>query len=189
MSNIPRTVSIKFGWAEGSWHATRFVRELEGKGLTLIDDATVADIVFAHSSGCYQVPKNASAKLIVLVGLPYGPVPHLAVGLARKEIQEIEYHHSNNELRWWCEKILHNLWYIISRPQATYYAFERHRIENLPNGLDRRVLVVRPGDDALMYPDTDMLLAGKGYELIEIPGSHDSCWVRPQAYVELMARE
>jgi hypothetical protein len=186
MSNIPRTVSIKYGWAEGPWHATRFARELEAKGLTLIDDAATADIIFAHSSGCYQVPRNARAKLVILTGLPYGPVPHLSVGLIRKEIQEIKYHHGIKELRWWFEKLFHNVWYMITKPQATYYVLRKHELGNLPGSAGRRVLLVRPGDDALMYPDTDTLLAGRGYVLIEIPGSHDSCWVNPQPYVDLM---
>jgi hypothetical protein len=36
-------------------------------------DTSKADILFCHSTGCYLVPENAKAKLIVLVGLPYWP--------------------------------------------------------------------------------------------------------------------
>lgn len=187
MSNIPRTVTIRYGWAEGPWHAKRLVRELQARGFTVVGDAASADIIFAHSSGCYQIPKDAKAQVVLLVGLPYGSVYHLVWGLLRKEAIEFNHHRSKHELRWWGNKIMHNGWYLVTKPCVTYDLLTRHKTGNLPSSIGRRVFLVRPSDDAFMQPGVSVRLAERGYEFIEIDGSHDSCWVEPRPYVDLIA--
>ena len=84
------------------------------------------------------------------------------------------------------KKVFFNLIYMVIKPRATLLVFTRHRLENLPDAKGRSVVVIRPKDDVLMHKDTPSLLAGRGYELVEIPGSHDDCWAEPLPYVNLM---
>ena len=186
MTDSQRTVAIIYGWSEGPMLTTRFVRELEEHGYRLTRDIMNADIIFAHSSGCYQVPKGVKAELIILTGLPHGPVSHLAPRLVPKLVDEFGYHLRQSELFWWLRKLLFNMFYLITKPGATYRVITRHKLENLPDAEGRKVIVVRPGEDVFMHPDTPSLLAGRGYALIEIPGSHDHCWSEPSPYVDLM---
>jgi hypothetical protein len=122
-----------YGWAEGPWHAIRLVRELEARGLTVVDDVATADIIFAHSAGCYQIPKDVRAGLVLLAGLPYGPTHHLVFRLGRKLVMEFRSHYSKHELGWWVNKLLRNGWYIVTRPRATYGMLAKYRLENLPS--------------------------------------------------------
>src|SRR4051812_17865495 len=112
-----KTVAIIYGWAEGSWQSKRFARELEKRGLRLTRDVQNADVIVAHSSGCYLVPKEIRAELILLIGLPYWPERSLAAGIMYKLVAEMRHHRRDRSLIWWLNKLAHNTWYILTRPQ------------------------------------------------------------------------
>ena len=185
-----KSVAIIYGWAEGSWQGKKFVKELHRNGFTIAENAKNADIIFAHSAGCYLVPKDTKAKLVVLAGLPYWPGRNLVSGLIRKLINEVRYHRRNKGLGWWLNKIAHSGWYIISRPQKTYYLVTRHKIANLHDRINAKVLLVRASDDTFLHPNAvSMLPRGKKYRYVEIPGAHDDCWFEPKPYIDLLLKE
>lgn len=180
-----QTVAIIHGWAEGKGQSRQFVHELAENGFKVINDVNGADIIFAHSSGCYLVPKHNKAKLILLVGLPYWPNRSLATGVIYKLFNEVRYHRRSKGLGWWLNKMLHNGWYILTKPQASYYLLTKHGLDNLPDNTKRKVLLVRPSDDTLMHPEIKRLL-NQGYDCVEIAGAHDNCWMQPKPYIDLM---
>lgn len=188
MSGKLSTIAIIYGWAEGPWHGKRLIKELEARGMSVTRDVRAADVIFTHSLGCYLVPKDARAKLILLVGIPHGSIPGMIFGVARKEIKEFVYFRSMGEMKWSLNKLLHNIWYAIARPKATYDAMTKRKMENLPVSSEGRVLLVRPVGDVWMTPEVNALFPDRHYEYVEIPGTHDSCWVDPKRYVDLIAR-
>lgn len=184
-----KTVAMIYGWAEGPWQARSFKKALQKEGLVFTNDILRADVIVAHSSGCYLIPKNTSAKLIVLVGLPYWPGRSLASSVAKKLVGELRYHRRNKDIFWWLNKIMHNIWYIITRPHKSLYAFTRHRLERLPSD-KHRTLLVRPTDDTFCHPNIIKTLKPlKNYGFEEISGEHDDCWVKPKPYVDLILKE
>lgn len=184
-----KKVAIIYGWAEGPWQSRQFAQAAARRGLTMTTDLSRADIIFAHSSGCYLVPEDVNARLVMLVGLPYWPGQILPSGILRKLISELEHHRRTNGLIWWLNKITHNTWYILTRPQATYWGLTRHKEKNLPDGRNRTVLLVRPSDDTMHHPETaDLLTKAESYESVEIPGAHDDCWLYPEPYLDLIER-
>ncbi len=158
--------------------------------LELTDEVREADILVGHSSGCYLIPKVTDSKTVFLIGLPYWPGRTLFSSIVRKLAGEISYHRRNKGLGWWLNKILHNTWYILSRPSATYFGITKHRPENLPDGMKNKVLLVRPSDDTFCHPYVIKLLPGaNNYKFIEVPGAHDDCWVNPKPYINLLLKE
>ncbi len=185
-----KTVAIIYGWAEGRWQSKRFVKTLIKNGFEITDNIQKANVIFAHSSGCYLVPVGTKAELIVLVGLPFWPGRSLASSIVRKLVMEIKYHRRHKGFGWWLNKMSHNSWYIITRPQATYYGITRHKVGNLPSGQNTKVLLVRPSDDTTHHPEaTKKLEPAKNYKYIELPGAHDDCWMEPKPYVDLLLKE
>jgi hypothetical protein len=67
------TVAFIPGWSEGPWHSKLLEEKLAKEGIYKEQSPGSADIIFCHSTGCYLVPQEARAKLIVLVGVPYLP--------------------------------------------------------------------------------------------------------------------
>lgn len=187
-----QTVAVIHGWAEGKWQSRRFVEGLAKKGLQFTDDAHRADVIVAHSSGCYLVPRDNRAQLIVLIGLPYWPGRNYVSSVIEKLGKEIAHHRRHRGFGWWLGKLAHNCWYIVSRPQATYYGLTRHSVANLPDagGTGAKVVFVRPNDDTFCHPDIGKLIGRKpGYEFVELPGAHDDCWMEPEPYLDLLERE
>ena len=129
---MAKRVAIIYGWAEGPWQSKKFIKELKGAGFAIEENPIEADVLFAHSAGCYLIPPTIKARLLVLDGLPYWPGRSMASGVVHKLISELRYLRRNRGLTWWLNKIAHNGWYIISRPQKTYYLLTRHQVEKLP---------------------------------------------------------
>lgn len=65
-----KTVTILHGWAGGWWHTREFTKELGRNDFEVIKDARIADVILAHSTGCYRLPEVSKAKLVVLHGAP-----------------------------------------------------------------------------------------------------------------------
>lgn len=53
---MSKTVALIPGFTEGKWHTKRFKRALVRRGYHFVLQADHADIVIAHSGGCYEIP-------------------------------------------------------------------------------------------------------------------------------------
>ena len=80
-----KAVAILHGWAGGWWHVREFTKELHKKELKVVKNSRVADIIVAHSTGCYRLPEKSEAKLVVLLGPPYWPSKSILHRLLRKK--------------------------------------------------------------------------------------------------------
>src|SRR5688572_18120710 len=97
-------VAIIYGWAEGHWHGHRLRKELKAAGLEYSHDPANADVIIAHSGGCYMLPDNSQANLVMLVGFPYYAGPHPIKFLPKKIKDEFK------DL-WWLRKTVYNILY------------------------------------------------------------------------------
>ena len=183
-----KSVAIIYGWSEGPWQSKRFVAELSKSSLSVTKDLKSADIIFAHSAGCYLVPKDVPAQTIILVGLPYWPGRSSLSSVLKNLTVGLRQHHSEGDIKWWFSKLAHNLYYIITRPQANWYVLTRHKIENLPiSNEGKKIILVRNQEDTFCHPDVQKLVQRVSeYKFIELPGAHDNCWVNPAKYINLI---
>src|SRR3990167_926909 len=151
-------VAIIYGWAEGPWQGRSFNRELKKHGLEITTDIRRADVVIGHSLGCYLIPENARSKLVLLISLPYWPNRSVFYSLTQKLKSEMVHHRRSKSLGWWTNKMIHNTWYILCRPQLSYYVLGRWPVDHLPDGASSRVIVVRPTDDTFCHPEVMSLV-------------------------------
>lgn len=180
------TVAIIHGWAEGEWQSRQFRQQLIDNGFSVSSDIKSADIIFAHSSGCFLVPPEVKAKTIILVGPPYWPHRHLATSVLTKLFKEVTVHRHTQPFSWWLNKLAHNLWYIIANPQASLRVITDHKLTNLPSPSRHQVILIRPADDTFTHPNIQKLLADQNYTFITLPGAHDDCWLDSQTYIDLI---
>jgi hypothetical protein len=66
-------VFIAYGWPEGQWHGKQLRNDLIDCNYQITYSPEEADIIIAHSAGCYLLPNSLRAKLILLIGLPNWP--------------------------------------------------------------------------------------------------------------------
>jgi hypothetical protein len=181
-----RTVAFIYGWSEGPWQSRRFRHELEARGHKVIKDPSDADVVIGHSSGCYLIPKNTSAKLTILIGPPYWPGQPLMLSVARNIATGFRENNSRRSTSWWVNKTAHNILYIITKPQASYN-IAKMKPENLPvASVSQKVLLIRPEKDTFTHPNIRDLNQTKSYKFAEGPGYHENCWLNPAPYIDLI---
>ncbi len=184
-----KSIALIHGWAEGSWQARRFVECLQQNDLELITDPHNADIIVGHSAGCYLVPET-KARLIVLIGLPYWPGKPLVVSWLEKLKAEVGQHRGRRDFGWFLRKLVHNAWYILSRPSSLYRFLKNKRLMSLPKtSTNTKVVLIRNLEDRFCTPKVASLLPeAKDYPIVELPGLHDDCWLEPQAYIEIIRK-
>ena len=185
-----KTVAFVHGWAEGSWQDSQFAQQLVNNGFELTPDPAKADIILAHSAGCYLVPVNPKAKLIVLIGLPFWPGKPLIKSLVKKLMLEASRHQKDQDLPWFSQKLAHNTWYIFTKPAGLYRFFKNRQQMKLPSASpNTSVVLIRNQDDQFCTPNvTKLLPQAKGYKFIDMPGLHDDCWIDPEPYVKLIKK-
>jgi len=68
-----KTVAVVEGWAGGPKLSHRLRKTLSQADFRIIKKVRQADVIFAHSTGCYRLPKDLVAELIILLDPPYWP--------------------------------------------------------------------------------------------------------------------
>lgn len=175
-------VYISYGWSEGQRQGKALRRALHAAGYVVTKDAEIADVIIAHSGGCYMLPPQTKARLILMVGLPYWPDKHPVRSLQEK---------LRNEVRdmWWYKNTVFNMYYLFTRPARwirMYRSWKRQMILNANNSLP--VILVRNERDYFTHPTDVMDLAdAKSWQLQTLPGHHDDLWVNPEPYVHIIA--
>ena len=176
-------IAIVYGWAEGSWQGKRLRRMLRQRGHHVTRNATKADVIIAHSGGCYMLPEHSNARQIILVGLPYWPDKHPIQSLREKLRLELKD-------TWWYKKTLFNAYYFISRPRKWMKMAKAFKRRHVPIYESCSVSLVRNDGDTFLHPQRVAELVGNNqWQLKLLAGLHDDLWLNPGPYVELIRPE
>ena len=186
-----KTVAIAHGWAGGKWHVRRFLKALKQNGFEERKRIANADVIVAHSTGCYRLKENNNAKLILLIGPPYWPTKSILHRLLKKKGHDTRHRLRNEGLLFTINKLLFEIIYVIIKPSYTFIALKHHRylhfLELIKN---KRVILIRNEEDFLCSPEIEQ--AVKNYEnvcYVELPGGHDDFMTNPGPYVDLILKE
>ena len=186
-----KTVAILQGWAGGPWHTKMFVTGLKEAGFKHTKDAKNADIIVAHSTGCYGVPKNAKANLILLMGPPYWPDKSLLRRVIRKKRNDTKHVTKHHGISYTLKKSFWELAYIFLKPSYTLLALLNHRHSKFLEHLkDKKLIMVRNREDNTSSPDLEAATLGySNIKYLEMPGHHDDYYTNPKPYIDLLLKE
>lgn len=174
------TVFIAYGWPEGRWHAKQFVEALRDYGYQISKQPETADIIVAHSIGCYMLPAGLKAKLILLIGIPNWP--HKS--LFKCTFEKISLEPKNT---YWLKKTFWHLVYAIFQPLRLYGAYRAYKLKYLPVFDHSPVVLVRNQYDAYLQQKASQQLAKeRGWHLVQLNGRHDDLWQNPQPYIDIL---
>lgn len=180
-----KSVAFIYGWSEGPWQSKKFKEQLEKEGFTITNDIYSADILVAHSAGCYLIPENNKADSIMLIGLPYWPNKSPIKSVLQNLVTGVKNHTRNTNAIWWAKKLTHNWWYILTRPVRNYKIAKNMDHAKLPKSMN--VILVRNKKDTFCHPSIQNLLPKtRSYKFLELPGDHEDCWLHPDRYIELL---
>lgn len=186
-----KTVIILHGWAGGWWHTREFTKELGRNDFEVIKDARIADVILAHSTGCYRLPEVSKAKLVVLHGPPYWPSRSILHRLFRKKGHDIGLRIKDRGLVFTLNRFIWEIIYVIIKPSYTFIALKNHRHLHFLDLLEnKKVILIRNEDDYFCSPEIEEAI--KEYEnvrYVSLPGGHDDFMTNPQPYIDLLLKE
>lgn len=177
-------VCILYGLGEGRLIANKFVKQLEASGYKLTPHLAEADIVIAHSGGCFLIPPDFSKK-VILVNIPYWPGRNVFYSLFNKILKDLVLSVKNKNLTYFMKKTFFNSIYILNMKQNLSLFRGRQR------GDLWRVndyLVVRNKDDDFCSPVLSYLPFKAQNITIELPGLHDDLWLNPTSYIDPISK-
>ncbi len=172
-------VFISAGFPESRWHTKRFMPFLEEQGFEMTHDMSEADIIIAHSGGCYMLNSQKAAKLILLIGLPYWPGKNLISCLAGKVKLE------KKDKRFF-EKTLFSVFYgIIYIPKwiIMLRAYLRKDFDVIR--ADKVLLIHNEQDTFMNSKESQKISKQHGWQYVSMPGQHDDLWDNPGPYISL----
>jgi hypothetical protein len=178
------TVCILYGACEGPRVATKLISALQQAGYRVIGDAAVANILIAHSGGCFIIPTDAKARRIMMIGIPYWPGKRWITCAAEKVRLDAHTRHQEGALRFWLYKSVWNFVYAWNLPHIVRMIRGRGRGDHWLLG-DRTILV-RADDDCYCVPDLAALPFKTPPHIARLPGQHDDCWHYPASYLKLL---
>lgn len=185
-----KTVAVIEGWAGGPKLTRLLRRALTKSGFTIIKDAGRADIIFAHSTGCYMLPGNIQAQLILLIDPPYWPDQSIVGRWVRMNKAELKFLRKQQGTRQFLKDKLWEIYYIFAKPRFSWsIAKNRSHLDFLDRLSDKPIILIRNKDDEFCSPEVKAAL--KSYmnvKYVEIPGYHANYYLEPQPYVDLLLK-
>ncbi len=172
--------AINYGLTSGSLHSKKISQLLQAAGYT---PTTIlqADIIIAHSAGCWLIPTDARPKLIIYVGMPLNQTrPHRA----------------------WRQAILNNFrkqtWHALTSLIKSMYYGLRQPIHNLtiigmaktaqpiafPTAVT--VFIANRHDPWPHAKQLQRYTAQHNWAFIDLPGAHEDIWKHPERYVHII---
>ena len=173
-------VYIAYGWPEGQWHGKNLRKALIEHGFQIASSIEDADIILAHSAGCYMIPDKVRAKLIVLVGLPNWPSRLTIVSTYEKLSLEAKN-------AGWFQKTFWHVVYALSQPIRLMKTYKAFRKKILPSGKPGKIVLVHNKLDTYMNDLVSNELAERReWNCINLDGQHDDLWQNPTPYLEII---
>jgi hypothetical protein len=189
VSESTTTLAIIYGLNEGPAHAKVLRRHAEARGLRIISDPREADIVIAHSGGCYFMPEAAKAHTVLAANPVCGPVHHVPLMLGKKVIQDFRICLQNGQLVAWLHKTCWNSVYGLTRTRRNSRMIQLAHTysRSLPVVTDRQVIVVHNQSDPwAAYLPREAIMERPQYRYLSVAGSHDDLWLHPEIYLDIV---
>lgn len=175
------TVCILPGFAEG-WHTSwRLRRALTAKGFTITKNPATADVLIAHSGGCFVVPENHNAKLILLIGLPYWPGKSLLQCILQKNKMALATAIREKQLGAFLRKLPWHALYMANMLR-NLQMLGGHKSGVAWHTDSPKTILIRNRYDANCTDCPTDLKFQHDVTLLSMPYEHDDCWDHPELY-------
>lgn len=178
---------IIYGFLGGPAHGRSLRKKLGKLGLVEAPVIEDADILIAHSAGCWRIPKNTKAKLILLIGMPL-QTDQSAKTFRRANILNSKHSIKNHHILTGFKNALKSGFYGLKQPGRNIKIIKNIRGNlNLPKPAEiKTVFIMNRYDPWTESPELEMIAAQQPYAFICLPGTHGNIWEEPAEYVNII---
>jgi len=180
-SNDFLSYALCYGLMGGSMHGRKFDRAMRQHGYRL-KPANEADVIIAHSAGCWLIPKKARPKLIMYIGLPLNNTdPRRTLNEASRLMRQHDtrrnsFHRTTISILYGVIQPRRNIRIIRMAKAAKPIIFPNVPVVFIVNRYDPWL------SPELLKQYTDIM----PWSFINLPGSHDDVKYSPDRYAEII---
>lgn len=172
--------AISYGLGGGPVHAKEFVHRLKSFGY---QPATIqsADIIIAHSGGCWLIPVDARPKLVIYVGMPLAQEQPRQTWQAAKGAM-VKY----GNLKHTVKTTVWNSYYSIRQPRRNLGMIKMAKTAQpvIFPGCPT-VFVANQHDPWTKSKNMQNYLRDFDWAFVSMPGAHDDIWEHSKRYTSL----
>lgn len=186
-----KTVAIIEGWAGGQKLSRLFVQQLIRSGFQITKDLGKADIVIAHSTGCFVLPNTFNTKLMVHINPPYWPGESLMKRWIKMNKEELKFFRQELGLKRYLSNKLWEIYYIFAKPSFTWSVLKNQNYLKILDKLSyKKMILIRNKNDEFCSPEIETILSRyKNAKYKEVEGYHSDYYINPKPYIDLVLRE
>ena len=190
-STNPPKVTIIHGWAGGPKLGRYFAKNLGESGFKVIKNPQEADLIIAHSTGCYFLAKDFKAKLIMCINPPYWPGNSIVRRWAKMSQNEARLLIKNYGKKRFVLNWAWGIYYIFAKPAYTWSLLKNQsHLDFIEKLADKKIILVRNTDDEFCSPEIKLVVRRyQNIKYTEIPGYHSNYYTNPQPYIDLLLKE
>jgi hypothetical protein len=174
--------AISYGLAGGMGHGRKITKLLKEAGWEQAKQVSEADIIIAHSAGCWLIPLSAQPKLVVYVGMP------LAQSSPRRTWA------ATNRLAFQKAGIKNSLkvrikgsYYYLREPRRNWGIIRRARTgQPVIFSKAQSVFIANRHDPWTQSETLQTYLDNRDWAFINLPGPHGDMWHHPERYVAII---
>lgn len=177
------------GFTEGKWHTKKFAQAAARRSWRVTVRADEADVIVAHSGGCWIVPETASAKIVLLANPPCDYEGGLLRNTNHKIAFDYDAHKKARSLGVFLQKHVWNGVYFfahIPRHLAMLKLTAKYKAA-LPTVRAQTVIVTSTkGDPWTSNVSARNIAAHPSYCFLSMPDGHDDLWLHPERYLDII---
>jgi hypothetical protein len=176
------TYAISYGLAGGPAHARKLKRHLHQAGYVQSRQVAKADIIIAHSGGCWLIPELAKPRLVIYVGMPLAQANPRQTWLAAQDAM-LKHGQLKHSLR--------------TRAKNTFYTLRQPRRNLKITRMAKTAQpIIFPGSSTVFIanrhdpwprsPQTQEYLDNYDWSFLSLPGPHDDIWEHSERYAVII---
>lgn len=179
------TYAVSYGLFSGPAHGKRLQAAMKKAGYHEVSRQTDADIIIAHSAGCWQVTPGKTTQLIVYVGMPFALERPLKTWYAATSAM-LKIMPGSTDKKWLRYVARHNLAFVFRQPLRNWRIIRNaKKPHRLPMGIPS-ILVINEDDVWTHSPAMETHIQKHDWDFVGLPGSHNDIWQHPDRIVAII---
>jgi hypothetical protein len=181
-------VKIQYGVLSGERNGVRIRKQLKHAGYQVVKKRSTADIIIAHSAGCFWLPDAPTVQKLVLIDPPYWPGRTIRERGKVRVRTNFKFREYGYAFRYWLIRNIWGIYYLIRDAKRTRRIVKHATAFDLPSIIrGHTVILVRNEHDDWLTPDLGPLMqAHPKLQIRYMPGDHEHFIYHPKAYVDLL---
>lgn len=159
---------------------------LKAGGYEVTEDSRQADIVAAHSGGCYMLPQDIQFATVMFIDPTYWPKKSVLGRAFTKNKLDIAHTRRQFGTFFTIRKLVYGVGYALRQPKRAYRMYLAAAHNQLPILEAERVIIVRNQHDPWCTPTFHEVFTHPHATFISFPSEHDDIWEHPERYVRII---